>query len=235
MDFVTLQRNIGRFGASKALYDLALRALNRGLFFKILKGLRVTAVDPDYLNCDDKYRFIPLDEGTLKRFAGASEYELTETFIYQALEKGDECQGILCGDRLVSYAWYSNKPTSIDPEDLVIHFDSEFKYMYKCFTHVDFRGKWLNAVGMTRALKKYRDAGYRGLIAYVESNNFSSLKSLRRIGFEDFGEIYIARFIGKYLIGSTSGCKDYRFGVEVMRPLYPPTILFGSQAGADLK
>ena len=217
MDRSEFNRNIKQFGAFNALEDVALRALNLGVFLKILKGVKIDAVDPDFLKCDEKYRGLFLNEGMLKQFAERPEYELSKSFLCQALAKGDQCYGFLDGDVLASYGWYSNKPTEINPPDLILHFNDRFIYMYKGFTHANYRGQRLHAIGMTRALEAYLARGYKGIVSFVEWNNFGSLKSCYRMGYKDFGNIYAARFFNQYLLHSDAGCQPYGFRLESVR------------------
>jgi len=217
MDLTEFKRNIEQFGAVKALEDVALRALNRGVFFKILKGVKIDAVHPDFLKCDEKYRGLFLTEGMLAEFAERPEYELSRGFLDQALAKGDECYGFLDGNVLAAYGWYSKKPTEIDPPDLVLHFNDQFIYMYKGFTHVNYRGKRLHAIGMTRALEEYLARGYKGIVSYVDWNNFGSLKSCYRMGYKDFGNIYAAKLFNHYSLHSGAGCEPYGFRLEWVR------------------
>ena len=217
MDLIEFNRNIKQFGAVNALEDVALRALNRGFFFKILKGIKIDAVHPDYLKCDEKYRGLFLNEVTLREFAERPDYDLSKSFLSEALAKGDECYGFLNGGELASYGWYSNKPTAIDPPDLVLHFNDQFIYMYKGFTHVNYRGQRLHAIGMTQALEAYLARGYKGIVSYVEWNNFGSLKSCYRMGYQDYGNIYAVRLFDRYFLHSNAGCRPYGFRLERVR------------------
>jgi hypothetical protein len=218
MDLSEFKRNIKQFGASKALEDVALRALNLGVFFKVLKGVKVDTVHPEFLKCDEKYRGMFLSESMLNEFAERPEYELSRKFLRQALGKGDQCYGFLDGDSLAAYGWYSNKPTEIDPPELVLHFNDQFIYMYKGFTHVNYRGQRLHAIGMTRALEAYLARGFKGIVSYVEWNNFASLKSCYRMGYMHFGNIYATRLFNHYFLHSDAGCQRYGFRVECVRP-----------------
>jgi hypothetical protein len=218
MDLSEFKRNIKQFGASKALEDVALRALNLGVFFKVLKGVKVDTVHPEFLKCDEKYRGMFLSESMLNEFAERPEYELSKKFLRQALGKGDQCYGFLNGDALAAYGWYSNKPTEIDPPELVLHFNDQFIYMYKGFTHVNYRGQRLHAIGMTRALEAYLARGFKGIVSYVEWNNFASLKSCYRMGYMHFGNIYATRLFNHYFLHSDAGCQRYGFRVECVRP-----------------
>jgi hypothetical protein len=134
-------------------------------------------------------------------------------FIDRALGRGDECFGIFDGQQLVSFGWYSNQPTQIS-DTLTLCFDRAWMYMYKGYTLRSHRGRRLHGIGMSLALHAYTQRGARGLISYVRSTNFQSLRSTERMGYEIFGEIYIAEPIGRALIWATPGCADYDFRVE---------------------
>jgi hypothetical protein len=218
MDLSDFKRNIKQVGAFKTFEDVALRALNRGVFFKILKGIRIDAVHPELLSYDQKYHGLFLTESMLAEFAKRPEYELTKRFLGQALAKGDECYGFFNGDVLAAYGWYSNKPTEIDPPELVLHFSDQFIYMYKGFTHVNYRGQRLHAIGMTKALEAYLARGYKGMLSFVEWNNFGSLRSCYRAGYTDFGILFVARLFNHYLLHSDAGCQPYEFRLEWVRP-----------------
>jgi ribosomal protein S18 acetylase RimI-like enzyme len=217
MDLSQIKRNIRQFGPSKTFEDVAFRALNRGIFVRILKGVKIDAVNPEFLKCDEKYRGLFLNEAMLTEFAEGPEYELSKRFLHQALAKGDECYGILNGDVLAAYGWYSNKPTEIDPPALVLHFNDQYIYMYKGYTHVNYRGQRLHAIAMTRALEAYLARGYKGIVSYVDCNNFASLKSCYRMGYTDVGSIYAARLFNHYFLHSDAGCERYGFGLEWVR------------------
>lgn len=214
METSELIRNIKTFGVVKTLEDLVLRAVNRVAFLKILKGVKIEKVDPKFLECDNKYRGLFLDQAVLMKFARDPQNELSEAFLHQAFTKGDQCYGFLHGDALASYGWYSRQPTEIDPPDLVLHFSDQYIYMYKGFTHVNYRGQRLHAVAMTRALKAYLTQGYKGLVSYVEWHNFASLRSCYRMGYTGFGNIVATRMFGRYFLHSDAGCEPYGFRLE---------------------
>jgi hypothetical protein len=87
--------------------------------------------------------------------------------------------------------------------------------MYKGFTDPRYRGQRLHAIGMTRALHEYRRRGLRGIVSYVESTNFDSLKSCFRMGYKVFGSIYLARLLGRHFARSSPGCEPYAFRVVI--------------------
>jgi len=77
-----------------------------------------------------------------------------------------------------------------------------------------YRGKRLHAVGMCRALRAVTEEGRNGLISWVFSNNFASLRSVMRMGYRIFGEAYVLRAGTRSFTYATSACRDYGFWVE---------------------
>ena len=94
------------------------------------------------------------------------------------------------GGALAAYGWYSTKPTAID-SGLVLHFDPRYVYMYKGFTHPNYRGQRLHAVGIGMALNAYLADGSKGIVSYVEAANLSSLKSCYWLGYLNMGRIFV--------------------------------------------
>ena len=207
------------FGRRAAFHDLQQRIVNRVMRFQVLKGMIATADD-----IDKKFR----DAGGLQtRFATREELmtaaanpeiaaEMTTQFIDEAIERGDECYGIFDGSKLVSYGWYSNTPTQLTSR-LMLHFDRAWMYMYKGFTLRSHRGKRLHGIGMCLACHAYTDQGHRGLISYVNSTNFESLRSTSRMGYRMFGDLYIAEAAGRAASWATPGCTPYGFRAERRR------------------
>jgi hypothetical protein len=214
MNLETVNGNIKKVGLSKALVDIGMRAANRIILFKVLKGVCIEAVDPAFLGCDAKYRGLFLDEPSLRRFAADQENELQPEFLDDALAKGDECYGFVTGSDLAAYGWYSRKPTRLDLPGLQLHFSDRYVYMYKGFTARSHRGQRLHAIGMSRALEAYLARGYRGIVSYVEWNNFSSLKSCYRMGYRDLGDIAVAGVGAHYVFHHDAGCRQCGFRLQ---------------------
>jgi ribosomal protein S18 acetylase RimI-like enzyme len=200
------------------VYDLVYNGVNRLTLLMVLKCVAIADVDRKFLQGCDGYRRQFLDPETLLALSENPEYEIEKEFLDEAVVKGDSCFAILDGHRLASYGWYSTKPTKVN-EDLELQFDERYVYMYKGFTHPNYRGQRLHAVGMTMALDHYRTQGYRGLVSWVEANNLSSLRSCYRMGYRDFGEIYIVKLFRKHLILCGKGCEDYGFKVSAIRQI----------------
>ena len=54
-------------------------------------------------------------------------------------------------------------------------------------------------------------------VSWVEANNIMSLRSCYRMGYRDFGEIYIVKLLHKHFILYSKGCEDYGFKVSAIR------------------
>src|SRR5882672_2783246 len=136
-----IRNSLAMIGLAHTLHDLALRAANRALVIKILRGMTAERVNADYLACREPYRSMFLDEKRLRGFGRDPANDLPESFLDEALAQGDECYGILDGELLAAYGWYSRRPTPIDPPDLLLDPGDRYVYMYKGFTHPGHRGR----------------------------------------------------------------------------------------------
>lgn len=212
--FRLMRRQVGLL---RAIYDASIRGINRLVFLRVLKAVEVATPDAKALERRPEFVYGFLSRAILLSCAMTPEYEMSERFLRGALAKNDRCYGILHGQTLASYGWYSTEPTVALTDDLVLSFDASSVYMYKGFTHEQFRGRRLHAAGMAQALQEYRSEGRGGIVSYVESNNYSSLKSCYRMGYSPFGDIVVLRLGGRYFIRSSAGCKSRGF-VLARRP-----------------
>lgn len=207
-------RKITRHGAAATLHLACIKLANLLLPFKILRAMHAMRADPAFLACPRQYRAAFPGEAALAELANDPAAELSPQFLRDALGAGDECLAIMCGDRLAAYGWYSTRPTPAISPELLLHFAPRYVYMFKGFTLPGHRGHRLHAIGKTRALRHYLSKGYHGLLSYVESTNFESLKSNYRMGFENFGSIYVVRLFGRYFAFASPGCKRFEFRLE---------------------
>lgn len=211
---IELRQSLARVGLGGTLHDLALRAANRVVLMKILKCMAIEGVNPEFAVCPEPYRATFLSPPVLRAFGKDPVNEMPDAFLDEALAKGDECFALLQGDQLAAYGWYSSGPTRIDPPDLVLHPGPRHIYMYKGFTNAAHRGRRLHAIGMTLALAACLKRGFEGLVSYVESNNFASLKSTVRMGYEIFGTIAILKGFGMHYARASAGCRARGVSVE---------------------
>jgi len=210
----SLNQKIRYHGLRAAAYDTLIRLVNKSIYLKSLECLVVERVDPRPWTLPSGFDHVRLDRDRLWSFARVKENQLPEGFVREALARGDECYAVLDGDTLASYGWYSKMPTRID-RDLRIAVSRQYVYMYKAFTSHAYRGQRLHAIGKVLALREYVNQGFKGLLSYVESNNFDSLKSCRRIGARTCGHLRVLRLAGRYFIHTGHGCRDYGFELSL--------------------
>jgi hypothetical protein len=200
------------FGFWSTLRAFTIRAIQRVIDFKVLRAMCITVVAPGFLELPPGLSADFLDRETLRRMTAERKYDLTAEFLDEALGKGDECYAIVDGDEPAAYGWYAHSPTPMS-DGLVVQFDPAYVYMYKGLTLDAYRGRRLHAIGMTRALAAYQARGFKGLVSYIESDNLNSLKSSYRMGYVDFGRVFIIRVLGRYITFRTPGCAAFGFGV----------------------
>jgi hypothetical protein len=208
---------VSAFGFWSALRTLAFRALRPVIDFKVLRAMCISAVASGFLELPPDMSADFLDRETLRRMTAESKYDLTAEFLDDALAKGDECYAIKDGDQPAAYGWYAHSATLMS-DGLMVHFDPAWVYMYKGLTLDAYRGRRLHAIGMTRALAAYQARGFKGLVSYIESDNLNSLKSSYRMGYVDFGRVFIVRILGRVLTFRTPGCAAYGFDVAPPPP-----------------
>jgi hypothetical protein len=205
--------NARTFGLGAAARDFEYRALNKVLPMRIYKGMTAVLDDVDRTLFDSGGFRVAIAAGEeLRAAAGEPAWaeEMPRAFVDRALGRGDECVGIFDGGRLVSIGWYARTPTPIS-QTLTLHFDPAWTYMYKGFTLKSHRGKRLHGIGMTFALDYYTRNGSRGLISFVEFNNLQSLRSVEKMGYALFGDVYVATVGGRERCWATPGCRAYGF------------------------
>lgn len=208
-----MARTHGRRAAS---YDVAFRAFNKCVYYRKMQCLVIETINEHCLALPSQFRFVKLQPEELFEYAKTDTYELTPGFLRAVLKKGDECYAILDGKTIASYGWYSRRPTSLDNQELILRFDRNYVYMYKGFTLASYRGQRLHAIGMTRALAEYKAIGFKGLVSYVESNNFDSLRSCFRMGYQYCGHIRVFRVGGRYIVRRQSSVEKYGLAVDMV-------------------
>jgi hypothetical protein len=213
MGVAALEVPVRRRRAREAIVSVGLRAADLASL-RVLRALAISRPSPAFLHVDPRYEHGFLDEPALRRFARDEVYDLPDRFLDEALARGDRCYAIVDGARLASFGWYGRRPTPI-ARGLYLRFDPDRVYMYKGFTHGDYRGRRLHAIGMTRALLRVLSEGATGLVSYVDSKNHSSLVSCYRMGYEDVGRIYLARILDRPFAHADAGCRAR--GIHVSR------------------
>lgn len=207
-----LESTAATHGGRAALHDFAVRCANRIADVQILKGMTAVlrdVADPAFFEAPGyDCRFATADE--LMPYAETGEHEFSAAFVRRAFARGDRCYAIFKDGQLASHGWYSNRPTPIDAH-FDLHYDPAYTYMYKGYTAPAYRGQRLHAIGMCRALREVTAEGDRGLISYVFSHNFASLRSTYRMGYRIFGTVVAVRKGPIAYVHASRGCDAHGF------------------------
>lgn len=124
-------------------------------------------------------------------FAVDPTNDLSVDFASRPAGGRDYCFGIVDRERLASYSWYALR--SIEGEHHVgvpMSFPANMAYMYKAFTHPDYRGKALYGMGVRKALEALAPRGVTRLLTSVNRVNFASRIGCRKIGFKPLGNLW---------------------------------------------
>jgi len=224
--FKELRERVRRHGFWNTLCAIALLLINKVFVLRIFRGLYVEQPNPSFFKCPSGLTAGFLSAPQLREYARDPGNQMRDTFIDAALPRGHECHAIREVETLAAYGWYATGTTRVGIADLEIAFDSRYVYMYKGFTVPRFRGRRLYAIGMTRALRHYKNRGYQGLVNYVEAQNAASLKSCLRMGYRMFGSIYLIGVFGKYFSFCSPGCERFDFRL-IHRPSGTPAFTIG--------
>jgi hypothetical protein len=146
--------------------------------------------------------------------AQSEEGWYSPAFADGAIAMGDRCLGVFQGDRLLSYCWYSSGPTTAF-KDVLVSVDSRYRYAYKAYTDARERGRGLHGYGAAAAAAQLAaEGGVRGIVAYIEASNLSSLLSARKLGDEIVGFVALYRTGGEVRSLVTRGCATVGFRVH---------------------
>lgn len=209
-----VKKTFQNHGARSALNQFLHDGLNKFFPFKVLDCMCISDVNSSYLTVDDRFQHGFADREKIMQFSQSKINQLPEHFLSKAFEKGDKCYAITDDESLACYSWYSNTSTLTDIHQLNFSFNPSYIYMYKGLTNTDYRGLRLYAVGVNRALKYFLNRGYRGLICYVESTNYDSLKSNYRMGYKKIGFIMVTRIFGKVFHYSSKSCQEFNIKLQ---------------------
>jgi hypothetical protein len=146
---------------------------------------------PRPVELGDDLEFRRLTPEDIERFADDPIYELGAECSRRAESEDQFCFALLVGQRLASYSWYAiNEVNGEHNLGAAMTLPSDMAYMYKAFTHPDFRGARLYATGIASALRALKANEIGRLLTTVHLNNFASLASCRRMGFERVGRLW---------------------------------------------
>jgi hypothetical protein len=161
------------------------------------------------------FRF--LSPAELETYVRDPANDLEPEQIVRAADGRNSCFAALDGDRLAAYGWYARE--GIEPEHCYgfgLKMPAHVAYMYKGFTHPDYRGQRLHGAVMGLALREFATHGVNALISTVEWTNDASMKSCARLGYRRLGVLARARFVGCPWYRTSPRVREH--GVEIVTP-----------------
>jgi len=187
----TLRRH---HGTAAAFQWLIARGLQKTIQFEVnelswleKKQRSTSVVRASTMNFECRF----LSAVEIAAFATDPTNELAVEFASRASAGLDCCFAIVDRGRLAAYSWYALQ--SIEGAHhvgLPMSFPSNTAYMYKAFTHPEYRGKGLYGIGVSRALEALAPRGVTRLVTSINRANFASMGSTRRLGFKSLGNLW---------------------------------------------
>ena len=211
---------VQRSGALETSIVVGLTAASRLLAVKVLQIVSITRdrLDARYLELDGRFDAGFMEVDQLSDYVVTHpELEMDETFVRGAYARGDLCYAIADRGEIVSYGWYSNRPTAI-VEGLNFHFEPAYTYMYRGYTRPDHRGQRLHAIGMSRALDAVSQRGLAGLVSFVERTNSASLRSVYRMGYGQVAKFAVMSTQGSHRVVRLGGQPRPEVSVQSVAP-----------------
>lgn len=171
-----------------------------------------------------EFRFLTAAE--VEAFAAVPGNHLTPYCADRIRGGRDFCYAALAPDgRLAAYGWYALDRVAAEHAcGTSMQLPEGVAYMYKGFTHPDFRGARLHGAGMGGALLALEPYGVRALVSLVHWANYASLRSCARIGYSVIGRTASWSGLGRrhVRVPRPEQICDVRFGVycvpEVRKP-----------------
>lgn len=135
-----------------------------------------------------EFRFLTSAE--VREFSLDASLDLEES-LGDEIDRGDSlCYAALDGSHLAAYGWYAlHRAAPQHCFGVGLLLPDHVSYMFKGFTHPNYRGRRLHAAAMGLALAELSARGVRALISTVEWTNEASLRSCDRLGYQRLGRI----------------------------------------------
>lgn len=202
-------------GLRRTLLRAGYIALNQILDVEVFGCLFLVVGDENdtYLNSGPlEARFLEEEEVIeLSRDPSNGLREPKET--ERALAQGDLCYALLDSGRPVNLCLFSNGLTHL-VDDLYVRFDATWWYMYGGYTHPDWRGRRLHAIGVVRGFRELQKQGVDRLVTLYERTNYRSLVSLRRMGWQPCGTLWRLGVAGHSRLGRSKRARGQGISLE---------------------
>ncbi len=179
-----------RYGVVSAAKGLAYRVARRLCRLQIGHVLTLELADlsptpPPLTGLE--YRWLAADE--VRVFAVDPANDLDPSLAARLENGRNYCLAAFDGARLANYSWYALE--SIEAEHSLgigLALPTGTVYLYKAYTHPDFRGRSVYHAALQHAAQFFAQRGISRLIALVEFGNWASVRSHEKLGCRHAGK-----------------------------------------------
>jgi hypothetical protein len=202
-----------RWGPVRFLYASLLRICRKFLTFNISFIVCHPLVRRDSSTSNPEgCQFSILSEQELLDFSHDPALKLDDTTIKAAFARGEICVGATLDDKLVAH---TRRAFSATPDDrkhsIWIDFNAAATYGCYSFTLPAYRGKHIMPSLLAFADNCCLDKGATLLIAYIETDNYPSMRCAMRVGNRVVGYAGHVYLFGKMFSVRTAGAKKHGF------------------------
>jgi GNAT superfamily N-acetyltransferase len=184
-----------RFGLQKAVAGFLYRGAQRLVKLRVNELMSRPLAGVDALDAPpgiEGLEYRALTPAEVRAFAVDRSNDL-DVAMADRLEAGcDWCFAALAGDRLVNYSWYALGSIESLHCHVALSFPADTVYLYKAFTHPDFRGAGVHRATFVRASRRLVTLGLQRVVLIIDYANWHSLRSHQRLGFRTLGLIITA-------------------------------------------
>ena len=199
------------WGFWRALYAKVMNGLKRvfGLhLFTVQIGHHQGGVTPPLPPGLEMHILTPAE---IRSHVNVPHLDFRDASVNQALARGDLCIGAFKNDQLVAYTWRALKGPVPHTGGWEVIWNPGLVYRYKAYTSPDYRGLHIHDV-LSKVIDQHLgELGHTKGLSFVETHNFSSIRTLtrkvrRHIGYAG----YVGRF-GWFVPFRTAGCRQVGF------------------------
>jgi len=204
---------IKHYGFKKLLIIFIYAVINKIMY---LESLHIIALERDRIKKPK-----PRDQRKLT-FRYASEEDLADMFKdpdykmsdakMEAFKDGDQCLLSFVDDELAGYTWVHLKGRPLLFPGLKLQTPLDYCYNYAALTLPKFRGLGLQGIRHYHLLNNPEWRDKVGLIGYVVSTNWDSIKGQSKSGYHSIGRIWLFGTKKRYMVFISNSLK--KMGVE---------------------
>lgn len=195
-----LKEHIARYGFKKLLIRFVFSQINKVLYLEALNIIvleRERIKDPKPLD-QRKLTFRYATEDDLLEMLKNPEFKMTDNKLAH-FRNGDHCLLCFVDDELAGYTWAHTKGQPLLFPGFRISVPDDYCYNYAALTLPKFRGMNLQSIRHYHLMNNPRWNDKTGLLGYVVSTNWDSIKGQSKSGYHSIGRIRLFGTKKKYM------------------------------------